>query len=61
MSHVINHAVIGEKPCINKAIHTLLMHGYAVNAWLRNFQYAHTWATELLPKLVVYCRALEGA
>ena len=30
MSHVINsHALTGEKPCINKAIHALLMHGYA--------------------------------
>ena len=29
MSHVINsHALTGEKPCINKAIHALLMHGY---------------------------------
>ena len=30
MSHVINScALTGEKPCINKAIHALLMHGYA--------------------------------
>ena len=30
MSHVINsRALIGEKPCINKAIHALLMHGHA--------------------------------
>ena len=30
MSHVINsRALTGEKPCINKAIHVLLMHGYA--------------------------------
>ena len=30
MSHVINsHALTGEKPYINKAIHALLMHGYA--------------------------------
>ena len=30
MSHVINSRVLtGEKPCINKAIHALLMHGYA--------------------------------
>ena len=30
MSHVINsRAITGEKPCINKAIHALLMHGYA--------------------------------
>ena len=30
MSHVINsRALYGEKPCINKAIHALLMHGYA--------------------------------
>ena len=30
MSHVINsHALTGEKPCINKAIHVLLRHGYA--------------------------------
>ena len=28
--HVINsRALTGEKPCINKAIHALLMHGYA--------------------------------
>ena len=30
MSHVINsRALTGEKPCINKAIHALLMRGYA--------------------------------
>ena len=30
MSHIINsHALTGEKPCINKAIHAVLMHGYA--------------------------------
>ena len=30
MSHVINsRALNGEKPCINKAIRELLMHGYA--------------------------------
>ena len=30
MLHVINsHALTGEKSCINKAIHALLMHGYA--------------------------------
>ena len=30
MSHVINsHALTGKKACINKAIHVLLMHGYA--------------------------------
>ena len=30
MPHVINsHALTGEKPCINKVIHALLMHGYA--------------------------------
>ena len=30
MSHVINsRALTCEKPCINKAIHALLMHGYA--------------------------------
>ena len=30
MLHVINsRALTGEKPCINKAIHALLMHGYA--------------------------------
>ena len=28
--HVINsRALTGEKPCINKAIHALLLHGYA--------------------------------
>ena len=31
MSHVINSgALTGEKPCINKAIHALLMHGYVI-------------------------------
>ena len=30
MSHVFNsRALTGEKPCINKTIHALLMHGYA--------------------------------
>ena len=30
MPYVINsHALTGEKPCINKTIHALLMHGYA--------------------------------
>ena len=30
VSHVINsRALTGEKPCINKAIHALSMHGYA--------------------------------
>ena len=30
MSHIINsHALTGKKPCINNAIHTLLMHDYA--------------------------------
>ena len=30
VSHVINScALTGEKPCINKAIQALLMHGYA--------------------------------
>ena len=30
MSHVINsRALTGEKPCINMAIHALLMHGYS--------------------------------
>ena len=30
MPHVINsRALTGEMPCINKAIHALLMHGYA--------------------------------
>ena len=29
MSHVINtRALTGEKPCINRTIHALLMHGY---------------------------------
>ena len=29
VSHVINsRALTGKKPCINKAIHALLMHGY---------------------------------
>ena len=31
MPHVINsRAFTGEKPCINKAIHALLMHGYTI-------------------------------
>ena len=30
MPHIINsHALTGEKPCINKEFHSLLMHGYA--------------------------------
>ena len=30
VSHIINsRTLIGEKPCINKAIHALLMRGYA--------------------------------
>ena len=30
MSHIVNNrALMGEKPCVNKAIHALLMHGYA--------------------------------
>ena len=29
MPHVKSHALTGEKPCINKAIHALLMHGFA--------------------------------
>ena len=56
MPHVINsRALTGEKPCINKAIHALLMHG------LRSVQYARTGATELLPSRDVYCPALERA
>ena len=35
MSHVINsRALTGEKPCINKAIHALLIHGYATFSML---------------------------
>ena len=35
VSHVINsRALTGEKPCINKAIHALLMHGYATFSML---------------------------
>ena len=31
MSHDIkSRALTGEKPCINKAIHALLMHGYVI-------------------------------
>ena len=26
--HINSHALTGEKPCINKAIHALLMHDY---------------------------------
>ena len=30
VSHVVNsRALTGEKPCINKAIHALLIYGYA--------------------------------
>ena len=48
MSHAINsRALTGEKPCINKAIYALLMNQ------LRNFQYDHTGATELLPLRVL--------
>ena len=47
--HVINNRVLtGEEPCINKAIQR------AVNAWLRNFQYDRTGATDLLPLRDVY-------
>ena len=53
-SHVINsRALTGEKPCINKTIHALLMLG--------NFQYDRTGATDLLPLRDVYCLALERA
>ena len=31
MSHVNSRALTGEKPCINKAIHALLMHDYATS------------------------------
>ena len=38
MPHVINnHALTGEKPCINKAIHALLMHGYATFNMIHRF------------------------
>ena len=42
MSHVINsRALTGEKPCINKAIHALLMHGYATfNMIVRGHRFA---------------------
>ena len=50
-----SRALTGEKPCINKAIHALLMHGYT------NFQYARTGVTELLPSRDVYCPAPERA
>ena len=56
MSHVINsRALTGEKPCIKK------VNSRAVNARLRNFQYARTGAIELLPSRHVYCPAPERA
>ena len=56
MSHVINsHASTSEKPCIHKAIHALLMHGYAtVNMVVLGPQI-------LLPLRDVYFLAPEGA
>ena len=55
MSPVINNrALTGEKPCINKAIHALLMHGYAT------FN-DRTGATDLLPLRDVFCPALKRA
>ena len=42
MSHVINsHASTDERPCINKAIHALLMHGYATfNMFVKGHRFA---------------------
>ena len=42
MSHVINsRALTDEKPCINKAIHALLMHGYATfNTIVPSYRFA---------------------
>ena len=42
MSHVINSlALTGEKSCINKAIHALLIHGYATfNMIIRGHRFA---------------------
>ena len=59
VSLVINsRALTGKKPCINKAIHALLMHGYACS---KMFQYVRTRATDLLPLWHVYCPALDRA
>ena len=49
MSHVINsRALTGGKPCINKAIHALLMHGYATfNMMYRGHRFAAVTRCEL--------------
>ena len=54
MSHVINSSALnGEKQCINKAIHMLLMQGYATfNMVVPGPQICY-WD--------VYCPALEQA
>ena len=50
VSRVINsRALTDEKPCINKAIHALLMHGYAT----------FNMIVPGLPLRDVYCPALE--
>ena len=59
--HFINsRALTGEKPCINKAIHTLLTHGYMATR-LHNFQYDRTGAINLMPLRDAYCLAQERA
>ena len=56
VSHVINsRALTGEKPCINKAIQALLMHGYAT------FNMIVPGPQIFLPLRDVYCPALEQA
>ena len=41
MPYVINsRALSGEKPCINKAIHALLMQGYAIFNMIRGHRFA---------------------
>ena len=54
--HVIkSRALTGEKPCINKAIHALLKHGYAT------FNMVVPGPQILQPLRDVYCSALERA
>ena len=46
-----SRALTGEKQCISKAIHTLLMHGYATFNMIT--------ATDLLPLRDLYCLAIK--
>ena len=57
MPHIINSRTLtDEKLCMY-----LQGNSRAANAWLRNFQYDRTGATDLLPLRDVYCPALERA